>query len=187
LHKRSAIFLRQPDWYSNRSGTRSGIPADVASWIFETCSLTQRLKKTCGVRFRVAVVHQRWTRPWPDEARLLHLGMHQWALVREVQLFCHRKPLIVARTVIPSDTLKGSQRKLASLGTRPLGEVIFTYPGLRRHSLDIANVACHDWNPGLRESLDINRQTWGRRTVYGIGQRRLLVCEFFLPSVLGLG
>lgn len=186
MYKRSVIFCRKLNWFTNRTGVKSGIPQEVGSWIYETASLTQRLKKNCGVNFRVKVLSQQWVKPWPGEARVLQLGMNQYALVREVQLFCHKQPLIVARTVIPPDTLKGAQRRLSSLGTRPLGEVIFTYPGLQRHRLDITKVKLLDWRQALLNSLDIHEEVWGRRTVYGIANRKLLVCEFFLPAVVRL-
>ncbi len=185
MDKRSVIFCRQPAWFRDRCGIKSDIPREAASWIYETGSLTQRLKKKCGIHFRVAVLNQGWVRPWPDEARMLHLKRSQTALVREVLLFCSRQPLIVARTIIPRTTLKGAQRRLASLGTRPLGEVIFTYPALRRDRLDTGQVHTLDWNPRIAESLAIDRSVWGRRTVYDIAGRKLLVCEFFLPAVLG--
>lgn len=186
MYKRSVIFCRKPNWFRDRSGIKSSIPAEVSSWIYETSSLTQRLKKNCGINFRVKILNQQWIKPWPEEARILHLGMNRYALVREVQLFCNRQPLIIARTVISPDTLKGAQRRLSSLGTRPLGEVIFTYPGLKRHRLDIVQINPVDWRQELGETLDIQQVVWGRRTVYGIASRKLLVCEFFLPTVLAL-
>ncbi|MGH8550372.1 MAG: chorismate--pyruvate lyase family protein [Methylococcales bacterium] len=185
MDKRSVIFCRQPAWLPDRLGIRSKIPRDAASWIYETSSLTQRLKKKCGIHFRVAVLNQIWVRPWSEEARILRLERSQYSVVREVQLFCSRQPLIIARTVIPRNTLKGAQRRLSSLGTRPLGEIIFTYPALSRHRLEIAQVQPLDWNPRMVEGLGIDRSVWGRRTVYGIAGRKLLVCEFFLPAVLG--
>ncbi|MGH8560296.1 MAG: chorismate--pyruvate lyase family protein [Methylococcales bacterium] len=185
MHKRSIIFFREPAWFRDRCGIESKIPREAGSWIYERSSLTRRLKKHCGLQFRVAVLNQRWARPWPNEARILELRRNQLALVREVQLFCSQQPLIIARTIIPRNTLKGAQRRLSSLGARPLGEVIFTYPALVRHRLDIAQVHPLDWNPALAEVLAIDHAVWGRRTVYGIAGRKLLVCEFFLPAVLG--
>ncbi|MGR9107462.1 MAG: chorismate--pyruvate lyase family protein [Gammaproteobacteria bacterium] len=185
MDKRSVIFCRLPAWVRDRSGIQSQIPAEAASWIYETSSLTRRLKKNCGIDFRVGLLNQGWARPWPDEAQVLGMKPQRYALVREVQLFCSRRALIIARTVIPLDTLKGAQRRLSSLGTRPLGEVIFTYPALLRHRLDLTQVQLSDWNPEIRETLAIESSIWGRRTVYGIAGRKLLVCEFFLPAVLG--
>ncbi|MGH8474632.1 MAG: chorismate--pyruvate lyase family protein [Methylococcales bacterium] len=184
LNNRSVIFFREPYWFPDRRGIQSTIPRSQASWIYEKCSLTRRIKKTCATHFRVQVLNQCWARPWPDEARVLELPRHQVALVREVQLFCRLSPLIVARTIIPRSTLKGAQRRLSSLGTRPLGEVIFTYPTLARHRLDITQVQPSDWNPRFAAALAIAPPVWGRRTVYAIAGRRLLVCEFFLPEVL---
>ncbi len=185
MDKRSVIFCRQPAWFRDHRGIKSKIPRDAGSWIYERCSLTRRLKRNCGIQFRVAVLNQRWARPWPDEARILKLKRNQLALVREVRLYCSRQPLIIARTIIPRNTLKGAQRRLSSLGARPLGEVIFSYPALERHRLEIAQVQPLDWNQALAESLAIDQEIWGRRTVYGVARRKLLVCEFFLPAVLG--
>lgn len=181
---RSVIFCHEPEWFSNRRGIRLTIPKPEASWIYETGSLTRRIKTTCAHQFRVQVLQQCWARPWPDEARILGNPEHQVALVREVQLFCGESPLIAARTIIPRDTLKGAQRRLSSLGARPLGEVIFTYPALARYRLELARVKPSDWNPEPRSRLLIEQTLWGRRTVYGIAGRKLLVCEFFLPAVL---
>ena len=163
---------------------KNDLPPAVCSWIYETSSLTQRLKRGCGIHFHVTLLRQTWVRPWPEEAKILNFEQKRYALVREVLLSCCKQPLIVARTIIPRDTLAGAQRKLSSLGTRPLGEVIFTYPSLMRHRLDIAMVEANDWNPGVRKQLGIERAIWGRRTVYGIAESKLLVCEFFLPAVL---
>ena len=184
MDKRSVLFCCQPDWFENRSGMKNALPAGACSWIYETSSLTQRLKRGCGIQFRVALLRQVWVRPWPEEARILNAEANRYALVREVLLSCGKQALILARTIIPRDTLRGAQRKLSSLGTRPLGEVIFTYPSLKRHRLDIVKVQATDWNSCVRDRLSIQQPVWGRRTVYSIADRKLLVCEFFLPAVL---
>jgi chorismate--pyruvate lyase len=94
------------------------------------------------------------------------------------------KPLVLARTVIPAHTLRGVHHNLSRLGSRPLGEVIFADPRLQRLEMHVANVKPGDWSRQLVEQVPINEPLWGRRTVYEIRRRQLLVSEFFLPELV---
>ena len=94
------------------------------------------------------------------------------------------KPLILARTIIPAKTIKVAKSNLAHLGSRPLGEVIFSYPKLERIEMDVTLIDPPTWTqPAIAEG-HIDQPIWGRRTVYAIAQRQMLVSEFFLPGVL---
>lgn len=186
MQRRTVLFARQPRWTTNCKKLIHNIPNDARSWIFEELSLTQRIKKNCGRQFGVKLIRQQRNKPFQDEARVLAIARYQHALVREVLLHCDDKPLIAARTIIPWATLKGAQRRLSYLGNRPLGEVIFSYPGLKRRSLEIVKVEPNDWCAAWHETLEIDQPVWGRRTVYSIARSNLLVCEIFLPSVLTL-
>ena len=68
------------------------------------------------------------------------MPLHRYGLIREVMLHSQGKPLLLARTVIPDETIKVAHRNLAHLGTRPLGEVIFSYPDLERLTMDLTLV-----------------------------------------------
>jgi chorismate--pyruvate lyase len=109
------------------------------------------------------------------------------ALVREVSLQCGEEPLVVARSIIPASILRGAQRHLASLGSRPLGEVLFSDPKLKRLGLELAVVENAEWLPERFHALDIAGsadEIWGRRSLYSVAHGNLLVTEFFLPSLL---
>lgn len=120
-----------------------------------------------------------------DESLLLGIPANCYALVREVCLVRADEPLVYARTVIPLDSLRGARRRLSNLGTRPLGEVIFSYPGLRRELLEVASVPADSWVRSLRETVDRDPVA-GRRTLYSVAGSPLLVAEIFLPAVLVL-
>ncbi len=186
MQRRTVLFTRQPRWTRNYKKLIHCIPNDAKSWIFEELSLTQRIKRNCGTQFGVQLLRQQRNKPFPDEARVLAIARYQHALVREVLLHCGDMPLIAARTIIPWATLQGAQRRLSYLGNRPLGEVIFSYPGLKRLSLEIVKVEPNDWCEAWFKTLEIDHSVWGRRTVYSIAGSNLLVCEIFLPSVLKL-
>ena len=90
----------------------------------------------------------------------------------------------MARTIIPGQTIKVAHRNLAHLGNRPLGEVIFSYPDLERVSMEIARVKPQLWTDAAMEKAAIRQAVWGRRTIYSIQQRPMLVSEFFLNEIL---
>lgn len=92
-------------------------------------------------------------------------------------------PLIIARTVIPARTLRGTQRILSNLGNRPLGEVIFAYPKLQRLEMELTRIDQSNWSAQLTAKVPVPRALWGRRTVYAVQHRQLLVTEYFLPTL----
>ena len=51
-----------------------------------------------------------------------------------------RQPWVFARTLIPARTLRGRGRRLTRLGSRPLGQVLFADPKVRRDPVEIARI-----------------------------------------------
>ena len=184
MASKSFLFHREPLWLENRLGTRHTLPDDVQSWTYEPGSLTQRLRDYYGDAVGVKVLRQQWGTPFLSERRLLKLHENKYSLIREVLLHADGKPLILARTIIPAKTIKAAKSNLAHLGNRPLGEVIFSYPKLERIEMDVTLIPVSAWTqPALTEG-NIDKPVRGRRTVYEIAQRQMLVSEFFLPAVL---
>ncbi len=142
-------------------------------------SLTRRLQITFP-DFKVANVNQHWTHPFPEEADLLGLRRDQIALVREVWLQSGKTPLVFARSVLPSTSLRGVWRKLAQLGSRPLGAVLFSDRRVSRTPLTFCKLSRHHpisqriGQPGL----------WARRSVFMRSGHAILVTEVFLPGIL---
>lgn len=159
----------------------------LRDWLLDTGSLTRRVRGACAGRFQVRVESQRWERPRLDEYLALGLRIGRLAWVREVHLLCDDRPWVFARTVIPPRTLRGSRRRLANLGNRPLGALLFADPHMQRGPVEVARVArgsalfaaATQGAPGSPSAL------WGRRSVFRLGGRPLLVSEFFLPALFG--
>lgn len=160
-------------WRSYRRTPSRMLPS---GWLLDSGSLTARLMALSGGDFRVQVVAQEWGRPHPSEARVLNIDPRLRVLIREVRLFGLGQPWVHARSLIPATTLTGRHRKLASLGNRPLGELLFNDPGMRRGSIETAQVPLY--SPDSR--------TWARRSVFMLDDKPLLVCEVFLPPLLQL-
>lgn len=171
-------------WKPNRQYLRSDIPRPLSSWLLDTASLTMRLQQLCTGEFRVRVLSQRTGRPTVDEVRALDMKADARAIIRQVQLLCDGQPWIYARTIIPLSSLRGRLRRLVHLGTRPLGGMLFADPGMRRDTVELASIYK---GQGLYAAATRGLKTrparvWGRRAVFRIARRPLLVTEVFLPD-----
>ena len=182
-HYRS--FRRNSTWQLASRLSHAAVPEHFRPWLLDASSLTQRLIDVCAGGFRVQVLAQSWTRPLMEEQHRLGLRHGTRALVREVQLLCNERPWVYARTVLPRTTLTGRERRLAHLGSRPLGAALFADPTLQRDEVEIVQLA-----PGqtLFEVATHNlapapSQIWGRRSVFRIAGKPLLVSEIFLPGI----
>ena len=171
-------------WHRRERLFNESIPVGVASWLFDASSLTRRLIQHCPGQFSVELIKQDICRPTLDEARTLNINIGRSALIREVLLHCDNKPVVYARTVIPLSTLTGAQSCYGSLGNRPLGAMLFSDRSMRRDAVEATRVNAGD---ALYRNIPTiptaSAPVWGRRSVFRVGGKPLLVCEFFLPTL----
>lgn len=157
------------------------IPPVARDWLFDNGSLTRRLKLLCGEQFCVNLLDENRARTYLDEAQMMGVCSGEQARVRRVLLCSGDRPLVYARTVIPLSSLQGTARRLAHLGERPLGAVLFANKGARRGAVQVCEASAQSLNPILPEGI-----VWGRRSVFYLAEKPLLVSEFFLPSLFEL-
>ncbi|MEI7796467.1 MAG: chorismate lyase [Methylococcaceae bacterium] len=174
----SRLFQYEPRWIPTHSAIRKMLPRALQSWLCESKSLTQRLRNQWE-NISVRVLFEQQQPPFLNERRMLKQPEHRICLVREVILLSNQTPLILARTVIPEKTLNIAQGNLARLGTRPLGEILFSAPSLERKPLGIVRIEPSLWT----NEFEPSERLWGRCTQYSIGGQPMLVSEFFLPSL----
>jgi chorismate--pyruvate lyase len=175
---------RESKWLPARRRLRGAAPAAVWDWLLDASSLTRRLQLICGGRFHVRVLQQAWGRPMASERRALALKRGERVLVREVHLMCGERPWVFARTVIPVRSLRGAQRRLARLGNRPLGAALFADPRVRRGEVEVAHIGPEE-RLFARAVATASRPEaiWGRRSVFWLQGKSLLVSEIFLPAL----
>jgi chorismate--pyruvate lyase len=161
------------------------IPAQMSCWLFDPASLTSRLVAACSKTFRVQVLEQTWRTPMHSELRRLGMPCRQTALIREVLLFCGETPWVFARTVIPQRTLTGKRKFLANLGTKPLGAVLFADPHMKRDEIEVARLSAGQplYERAVQALSDVPPTIWGRRSVFYLQDKPLLVNEIFLPGI----
>ena len=145
----------------NRRIVRLGKPEPLQEWTDKLLS---------DQEFRVIVQSQGWSRKHAP-ALLQCFDPHvasqaMWS--RQVILLGRGRPWVSAHSLIPASSLQGPLRRLCKLQERPLGEFLFRHPSLQRRQLEIARTP----------------DGWGRRSVFYLFGKPLLVAEFFLPALL---
>ena len=167
------LSAADPNWQSMLSKADNRVPNMWRDWLTDAGSLTARLHAASNGDLRVSVLQQRLEVPKFSERQLLAIADRQRALVREVLLYGVDQPWIYARSILPLKTLTGRLKKLGQLSNQPLGEILFKDPKMRREPVQFA---CFE-PPSIGEQA-----IWGRRSVFRLDNKPLLVAEVFLPD-----
>lgn len=167
---------------ANWSRRLIGAPAGIRQWLVSRHSLTSRLRER-HAGFAVRQVRQFRACPLPDETRLL--GGRQPVLVRDVWLCDADRPLVCAHSVLPWSGLQGSWRRLARLGERPLGEVLFADQGVRRGAMQFCLLPpAHPLARRAAAGRIGGQRMWARRSLFLRQGKRILVSEVFMPDMM---
>jgi len=148
------------------------LPPDAyLTWLTDPGSLTQALIQKSAGEFAVRVHEEQWTSV-NDSQLLAQFGpldcSHRfWS--RKVSLLGHGVPWVHAHTLIPEHSIEGSLAEILELNDRPLGEYLFAQADLLRSSLEITA---------------FQGQGWGRRSLFFVGGKPVIVAEFFLPQLV---
>lgn len=186
------LHQKNSHWYHRRQLGAGPANPDLRNLLFASGSLTRHLRRRCGGALELTLVAQRWQRPWQSERQLLDLASGRYALIREVSMACRGRPWLYARTLLPPQTLRGTARRLLTIGQRPLGALLFGAPGrlsIQRLRRDYARL---DRNSLLYQRISelisgIEQPLWARRTVYLTHAMRFAVIEVFLPEAFQQG
>ncbi|AWF83577.1 chorismate lyase [Microbulbifer sp. A4B17] len=174
-------FVPSGDWQSLPLETQQQPPKPLVPWLTYSGSLTAALKQQSSGDFYVRVLYQGWQAPRCEESLVLGLHHGNRALIREVLLYGCGQPWVYARSVLPERSLQGKSRNLRSLDTRPLGELLFSEPGIRRGEITL-NLLQKSPESQYCELGGKSPEVWGRRSVFWLRDKPLLVAEAFLPN-----
>ena len=106
----------------------------LRKWLHAPGSLSRRLA-CLGERFEVTVLSQRTAPLRTAELKALGLPRHGCTVVREVILSVDGRPLVWARSSLHQSALAGPWRALKGLGPRPLANLLYADPRVRRSEL----------------------------------------------------
>ncbi|MEW6995466.1 chorismate lyase [Colwelliaceae bacterium MEBiC 14330] len=176
-------------WQAPSQQLLAPIASELRDWLLDQGSLTARLKRNSTL-FRVELLGQAKQLCHETEANEF-IKAGEPVLVREVLLYCDDIPQVFARTLIPLSSLTGEEKALANLGTQPLGQVLFNNPSLKREQLELSvfeqSSKVAQLALALGKAEDSNKslvidELWGRRSVFVVENKPLMVAEVFLPQ-----
>lgn len=160
------------------------LPRSLRHWLSDRGSLTERLKARC-TSFRVVPLATGMARANADEYALLGMVPGTRAYVREVMLLCDEVPVVFAHSVLPPAGLRGGWDGITRLGSRSLGEALFSDHRIERQPLAYRSV--RRGHPLYRSAAGQQAATvsslWARRSVFCLNGHPLLVTEVFLPAI----
>ncbi|WP_286264173.1 chorismate--pyruvate lyase family protein [Thalassotalea atypica] len=154
----------------------------LADWLLDPTSLTARLKKHSH-DFRVVVLGQRLEKcSKQDACEIIQVGSE--ILTREVILYCDDSAQVFARSLLPLASLTGEEQALATLGDKPLGQVIFSKANLTRTAIEVGRFNNQSSVAKLADKLELNasQEMWGRRSLFHVDDKPIVVAEVFLPN-----
>ncbi|MBB72333.1 MAG: chorismate--pyruvate lyase [Legionellales bacterium] len=162
------------------------LPRAVRDWALYRDSMTQRLKQASET-FRVQILKQQWQRPSNSEALLLGLMPASKVLARDVHLICNDEVWVAGHSIIPWSSLWGKLRYMQGLlDNRPLGEILFRNPTLKRGEFQVALLKPEhsEYQWAVRDIDKPPEELWGRRSLFYLHGKSLMVSEVFFPEVL---
>ena len=166
-------LMRDSRWLPPNHPFVQALPDHPRDWLTDQGSLTALLIKYSNDQFRVRVVSERWGKPSVIEAKKLQLPQWRGVRIREVELLCNEKVVVLARSIIPPQVFKEQRRTLGNMGSRPLGHLLFKKGKMRPNQRGIAIF-----------SSPASTDLYGRSSIYRYGNGEILVSEFFIDEVL---
>ena len=153
-------------------------PSPLKEWLLAPGSLTKK-HKTCCNQFEVKVLGEGQLAPFKDE-----YPQQGSVWVREVLLCLDNVPWVFARTLIPLSLLSEREADFLGLGSRPLGELLFSQDNFIPGRIEVASFDTGSRLAHLAASLDqrVEHLLWGRRRYFHHGQDEMIVSEIFLPA-----
>lgn len=170
--------LAQPPRWLSATQLHPSPAAAVRDWLFDQGSLTRRLTALSAEHFSVTPLAEGWQRLRHDECLALGVPDGSSGWVREVYLLGHQQPWVFARSVAARSALQGSGLALNELGSRSLGELLFSDRAFERGAIEV----CHYPAPWLPAAVR-REQLWARRSCFQRGALGVLVAEVFLPEL----
>ena len=135
-------------------------------WLNEEGSITKKISSKA--EFKLEILHDDIGTAEEEEYTALKITPED-VRIREVMLFGNSSPLVYARSIIPNLTSSKGYPGLGSIGTKPLGDLLFQSKLFVKTKREFAQFKMLD-----------GKIVWGRRTNYLVRNYPLSVMEVFL-------
>ncbi len=167
------------DWHTNSTSS-----AALNDWLFDQGSLTQRLTQLCRNQFTVEVLAEGWQTLTDDECHALNIPNNSCGWAREVFLCDKQRPWVFARSVASQAELQASSFDISQLGTRSLGELLFSHQAFNRGEMYICQMPCLQLPERTQQLAAPQKYLWARRSCFQKNTLGVLVAEVSAFNIL---
>jgi len=174
--------MKKTSWLPRLPETLAHGLHSVLRW---PASFMQQLQKYGLHQPVVQIMTQQWRLATHEDCEVLALQGRSQVLVRDVLIGtdkAKKAEWMLARSVFPHSLLRGPERQLGQLKTRPLGRVLFRHPHMVREAFEFAELSPsrleEDFHWASQKAL------WARRSIFRLRGKPLLLTEIFLPDLV---
>lgn len=151
---------------------------------FDSGSMTKNLKELSKQRLTLKVLKHHWQKPKSSESEILSLSK-EWGIGREVVMSGAGKPWLYGRVYFPESVVKAHGNNFLFLGEKPLGEILFSHPQIRRSNFSVARLTSvhreyQDAALALEQSPEY---LWARRSEFYMPTGAISLLEVFSPGL----
>ena len=164
---------------------KARIPSSIWPWIADKQSMTQAMRRAAG-SIGVILLAQQWARPMKDEVDYLNLDYDQYVLAREVYMHKDKINWIYGRVIMPRSLFTGQYRYLLKeLDTRPIGDLLYKTPGVKREEIEAKELIPEDklFLQAMQQHDGEYDSLWARRAKFYLFDNVLSVTEVVFPEI----
>lgn len=161
--------LHYAKWQNIHCFCYKQVPYEIRRWLSFPGSMTKKMRAISREGVHVNILKHGWGKLTPSEQDSLQ-SKQTTVVVREIEMLSGNEVWMVARTAMPPDSLLGKWRRLQRLGTKPLGDLLFKDPQLKRSPFEFQLLR-------QKNGLDI----WARRSIFYLTTGPILLTEVFTP------
>ena len=154
------------NWLNNAQLKSSLKKQNILEWLNEEGSITAKISSDS--KFKLKILSDDIGNAEDEEYLALNIPS-QKVRIREVILYGDLVPLVYARSIIPNQTSSKGYPGLGSIGSKPLGDLLFQSELFIKTHREFAQFQTPD-----------KEVVWGRRTHYLVRGYPLSVMEVFL-------
>lgn len=171
-------------WYPLDNLVSGALSDQEYQWLANYGSMTKQMKSVDGGHLHINLINADYGSACPDEQRSIDLSETESPYIREVTMAKNNQLWLYGRAVFPEQAVQGDGAAVKSLGTTPLGQLLFSLQAEPRSSIEVAVIDEQNYLfQSLPESLQdasIGKNLLARRSLFQYLDKDILVQEVFL-------
>ncbi len=161
------------------------LPSHIAPWISYKQSMTSKVRALNSKTFHFNLRGEHPTAPSVFDQEALDIEEHEKIIIREIEMSHSGARCLYGRTISPA-SLYNSNPDFATLGSSPIGDVLFrtpTRPFTRRCYTELTP-SDELYKAATLSLAHKPNSLWARYTLYPVHGKNLLIYEVFFPALL---